>query len=444
MKFSLTQKLTNIKNHAVRILGKKRSGGKKKRSFLKGHDGSKDSNNAFVVKKYRVAITLGSAVLIVLFFIYLIDNIVFFVKLDIPEFPDSKIEIVKPWNGNDRLNIAVIGLDKKDTGHTFVDRVLILHINPDPKKLGIFATNTKFISDLSISVSDSIKNSYILAGESDKGLSYTISSVEQLLGIKIDRYVVVDNQGAMNIFSNIPTPEVEIPETIEDSDFGYIQSGNRELSSGDLYNYLASDTDGEDESLERLVKLARDIIKDMARVTTFFALQPRTEVLMSSIQTNLSKKELIHLFLFLRELRSDQIKIAYTRDDVLNINGAGDEVEKWVPVYENIDRDLSAIFDNPGVRLEQAKIEILNATNVPGLASSRSRLLENAGCRVVRVGNTSNFYDANYIYVKNPDYYQETIKEVKAVFSHDIEVVEDEYPYRHIGDLVIIIADFEE
>lgn len=442
MKSFLVQKFNSIKTRISRAAGKRKLSSRKTRFFDKDVTRPQETRTILVAGKSRVVITVVCTLIIAGLFFYFISNILFFLKLEIKPYPDANVDISSSWGGGDRLNIAVLGLDRKTTGHTFVDRVVVLHINPESKKLGIFATNTKFISNLNLNTSDSIKNSYILAEEGGKGLQYTINALEDLLGIKIDRYIVIDNQGVNNIFINTPLPEVEIPEDIVDPDFKVIEKGDRKLSAEELYNYLASDVDGEDQSLERLVKLVRDMVKDLSKITTLITIQSRTEVLLSNLNTNLDKKELVHLFLFLRELRSDQIKIAYTRDDVLNI--IGDNAEKWSPIYENIDRDLSTIFDNPSVRLEQAKIEILNATNIPGLASTRSRLLENAGCRVVRVGNTSDFYDTNYIYVKDPEKYKETIKEINAVFSHDIEIIEDEYPYRHIGDLVIIIANFED
>jgi anionic cell wall polymer biosynthesis LytR-Cps2A-Psr (LCP) family protein len=353
--------------------------------------------------------------------------------------PEDHFENISEWGGDTRFNIALLGIDNKESGHTFVDRALILHINPDANKFGIFSVNTNFVSKLPDDTNQTIKLSYMQGIDEGEQVLYTLSSLEYLLGIQIDRYIFIDNEKVLQLFDKLSLPDAEIESNIRDPDFPTIKQGKYGLSASELYYFLATDSQGEDAKMQRLVDYLQDYFESYDNILNILNIRRTATVISQNIYTNISKMEFLRMFLFLRQLRTDQIKIAFTRESAAKVSN--DEFQTWSPIIQNIDRDLSSIFINANVKLEQAKIEVMNGTSTQGLAYQKARLIENSGCRIVRTGNAAQLVDKNLLYVTNPDSYEQTIKEIKAVFNNNIEIRREEYPYRHIGDLVVVIGE---
>jgi len=438
MKFSIKQKLNSLINKSKRIykVNKYNLTRKSSKKVISNEQGLKT-----IISNIRLNTLFFKGLVIVLssiFLFFIIENIYFYVSLNISKYPADNNETV-PWDGYRRINIMFIGLDKKETGYTFVDRVIILYINPDTPKLGIFSVNTNFESTLPNKTKASIKLSYKYGLEFDEPLEYTIVAVENLLGITIDRYIVSDTDQVFNILESINLPNLNILTPIKDVDFPPIEVGNYAPDANMMYLYLASDALGEDAKMERLVNFFKDYIEGFSNPLSIFSMRTSIEAIAANTFTNISKLEFFHLGLFLTSIRTDQIKIAYTREDAAT--KSQDIFSIWMPIIQNIDKDLSSIFINPNVKLEQAKVEIMNGTDIQGLANKKARLLRNLGCRIVRIGNSTRRVDKSYLYVLNPENYKETINEIKSVFNDEIVILREEYPFRHIGDLVVVVGE---
>lgn len=449
MKLTLRQKTSNFFNK-IRRKSLPRAGKNKGYKYpLKSKISTKNSSQEkklfsnslgnLASNKYFLFSLIGLLVLSFGYFIY--SNIVFFQKFSVSKSPYDYESNLDPWNGKRRLNIAVIGMDAKDTGNIFIDRILILQVNPDSPQLGIFAVNTNYKVPLPNEQSTSIKNAFIVGKREDKPLEFVIEGTENLLGIGIERYVTVDSQQMDYIFNNSSIPTIDIKENIEDEDFATIKKGNRKPTPSEMYNYLATETDGEDMKMRRIVDYSKYTFSSYAGLNDILFSKSEILAVFQNLHTNLTKREVFNLFLFVRGLREDQIKVAYTRE-IGGIPG-GVSGDIWDPIKTSIDNDLKIIFNNPEIAIEQARVEVLNSTDIGGLATTVGRTLENQGCRVVRVGNSADEFDENLIYVKNPDKYKKTIDEIKATFKGDVKVIREEYPSRNVGDIVVIIGNWE-
>jgi hypothetical protein len=158
---------------------------------------------------------------------------------------------------------------------------------------------------------------------------------------------------------------------------------------------------------------------------------------LDNIETDLEKRELFHLFNFFRSLDKNFILRSYTSE-----KGAIKGNSGWIPINDSVDNDIQTIINNPRIIVEQARVEVLNSTDKPGVASRRARLLENTGFRVVRVGNASGEVDITTIYVDRAKRFEDTINELVNIFGEDnVRVVEADYQYRHVGDIIIVLAE---
>jgi hypothetical protein len=114
------------------------------------------------------------------------------------------------------------------------------------------------------------------------------------------------------------------------------------------------------------------------------------------------------------------------------------------PDIEVIDKDINNIFFDLEVFKEQARIEVLNASGIRGLATNRSRWVKNIGGRVIQVGNSFEPSDITKIYVKEIEKYPITITELTRFLGEDTQIITKEYPNRHVGDIVIILGSKQD
>ena len=102
-----------------------------------------------------------------------------------------------------------------------------------------------------------------------------------------------------------------------------------------------------------------------------------------SVRTNLTLRELFDIYSFTRSLPQDRI---------LKRNVSGTYLDNPHLLDEEF-QDLT--FDST-LSKEKKSIAVLNGTNVPGVAKFASRVIKNAGGRVVAVGNTKETYEESY------------------------------------------------
>ena len=101
---------------------------------------------------------------------------------------------------------------------------------------------------------------------------------------------------------------------------------------------------------------------------------------------------------------------------------------------------MSNIFFDLKVFKEQARIEVLNASGVRGLANNRARWIKNIGARVIQVGNAFESEEFNVIYCDDPEKYEVTIKELRRFLGKDVKIINEKYHNRHIGDIVLVLG----
>ena len=89
-------------------------------------------------------------------------------------------------------------------------------------------------------------------------------------------------------------------------------------------------------------------------------------------------------------MRSDKVKsIALAETNVLKKESLADGSEVLVTEFFRLDELVKKYFADSRIKKEGIKIEILNATDYPGLANQLARLVTNMGGEVISVANSS-------------------------------------------------------
>jgi len=86
-------------------------------------------------------------------------------------------------------------------------------------------------------------------------------------------------------------------------------------------------------------------------------------------------------------------------------------------------------------------LEVLNGTSIPGLANKYSRLFTNHGIRMVRTDNSIQPSSNTILFVDDQKKYPNTIMEIKSTFRGKVKIIEQDYKYKHIGDIVLVIGE---
>lgn len=112
------------------------------------------------------------------------------------------------------------------------------------------------------------------------------------------------------------------------------------------------------------------------------------ERIFDSRTTNFSRWDLVRLWWSVKNLRFDRLKtIDLAKTNILKQEQLADKTRVYVIEASSLDVYLSRLFFDTTLRKEKLSIEILNATNKPGLAERASRIVGNIGGEVVWVGN---------------------------------------------------------
>lgn len=352
------------------------------------------------------------------------------------------------WYGNSRMTVLFVGVDEVDSSHIFVDSLILLIYDPDLDNLGIFNINPD-LSSYSTTLNTSISLRTVLnkPQASGKEMSILIESVENLVALKVNRYMVVEKDGFNEIIANLQTVRVDLEEDIYDEDL-YVDgevlgwdSGKQNIFPSEILSFLSADEYGRDAQLRRQLQVYSSLIANIDSVGTFI----KTPQLLTSIANNtysdFGKVEFAIFAWKLRALRQDQIKLAYSRTRSALPQKKFGVYDSYLPIYDSIDNDLSTILLNTNLLKEQAKIEVLNGSSVRGLAQIRSRWITNSGGRVIHFGNNPKSETTTKIYVEEPDKFPDTLKELEKIFNGKIEYPEQEYKYKHVGDIVIVIGE---
>jgi hypothetical protein len=112
-----------------------------------------------------------------------------------------------------------------------------------------------------------------------------------------------------------------------------------------------------------------------------------------------------------------------------------------IPEYDRtLRRYLKEMIDR-NLEQERVRIEVYNATDIAGRALIYSRKIQNAGCDVVRFGNSPGNYEKTKLYVSDREEFKNSLKVVSDVLMDRFEILEERPSFMTTGDIVIILGE---
>lgn len=258
---------------------------------------------------------------------------VFFAKMAKSNANKSEADFSLPF-GHRRKNILLLGVDVSETpddlwAGTRTDTIII--VNVDPKSKSINAISIPRDSKVYLPGGNGIQK--INAAHAIGGVDMTIKTIENTLGVRIDKYIMVHDDAVKNIVEALGGVDVYVEKPMHYHDWaGHLHidldKGQQRLSSKDAVGYLRfrHDPMGDIGRTQRQQWFLRGVVNEMKKPETITKIPDIVGVARKYIKTNMSAYELTQFAMMAKHLDMDKVEIA-TLPGAPNKRGA---ISYWI------------------------------------------------------------------------------------------------------------------
>jgi LCP family protein required for cell wall assembly len=230
-----------------------------------------------------------------------------------------------PWNGSDRITILVMGLDYRDwesgTGSPRTDSMMLVTLDPVARTAGMLSIPRDLWVEIPGFEHNRINTAYFL-GESYNlpggGPELAMKTVENVLGVPVDYYAVIEFSAFERMIDEIGGIEVLVPERVKISPLGrqsrWLEAKAYLLDGPEALAYArARKTEGGDfdraERQQQVVLAVRDRVLELNRIPTLITRAPALyQELAAGVRTNLSFDQLMSLAVLATQIDKKSIQ----------------------------------------------------------------------------------------------------------------------------------------
>jgi hypothetical protein len=254
--------------------------------------------------------------------------------------------------------------------------------------------------------------------EPGKGVEFAIWQLEELLGMKVDNYIWFDSN-AYNLLQE------NLGEVIGNTMYSqYYQNGSEISEDVFFLNGFVSRL-----NWFNLIFSASKFKDRDAVIYSSYSSLPIVVAQMKSINESIFK---------LKPFVID-LGMSMYLDSKENESGGIQNFVK-LSVYDSVWRqNISRMIDKE-LEKERVRVEVYNASDISGLASSFARKIANSGCEVVRFDNAPNTEDFTKFYISNETDFEKSTEVVTGLFSGQYEILNSRPSFMTTGDIVIILG----
>jgi LCP family protein required for cell wall assembly len=324
----------------------------------------------------------------------------------------------RPWDGVSRVNLLIMGLDARDWEAGEIprtDTMILFTIDPLTMTAGMLSIPRDLWVNIPGYDYGKINTAYFI-GEGNQlpggGPGLAVKTVEELLGVPINYYAQVDFEAFVKFIDDIGGIKVTITEKMVLDPIG--QWNTRELEPGRyvLNGKLAlayvrarkgsGDDFGRSQRQQEAIMAIRHQIINWGQMPKLIANSPTIYAdLASGVHTNLSLTQIIQLALLAEKIPVENIKQALIGTDAVESGVSPDGLDILRPIPDKIRIVRDEIFAISGpvapvevssdptelMKVEEARVSILNGTATGGLAGRTGDYLMGLGVNVTEVGD---------------------------------------------------------
>lgn len=341
------------------------------------------------------------------------------------------------WNGTDRINILLMGLDYRDwesgDGPPRTDSMMLVTIDPITKSAGMLSIPRDLWVEIPGFEHNRINTAYFL-GESYRlpggGPGLAMDTASNLLGVRVEYYALIEFSAFEKMIDEIGGVEVLVPERMKISPLGrpslWLDPKGYRLDGPEALAYArARKTAGGDfdraQRQQQVILAVRDQILEVNMVPALLAKAPALyRELTAGIHTNLSFDQMVALGLLAMQIDLDDVsKGVIAPPDMVQLETHFDGAQVLKPIPDAIRVMRDEIFTGTGAiapsipeteateaaKIENARLSILNGAGIEGLATDTSEFLTQQGLNVVEISNADRHdYDKSRVIVHSPEF----------------------------------------
>lgn len=321
-----------------------------------------------------------------------------------------------------RINILLLGIDQREgeSGEFNTDTMIVFSVDPVRKTVGMLSIPRDLWVDIPGSLPSRINTANrvgVLNAYPGGGPALSAATVTQNLGIKVDKYLLINfdvfttviNLVAPNGVEVCPTEVIDDPY-YPDAGYGFIhvhfEPGCQRLQAEQLLQYARTrhtQNSDFDRALrqQEVIKAVREEVLTAGGITNFLTQIPQLwNELSESYKTNLTLDEILQLATLAQEIpreniHSGQIGAAQTSPSTVMLNGIASDVltlnhSAMGGLIESVfypPENVSLADLRQRAEAENASIVVFNNTDIPGLAGQTRDFLASRQVSVTDVGN---------------------------------------------------------
>jgi LCP family protein required for cell wall assembly len=378
------------------------------------------------------------------------------------------------WNGHERVNVLLLGIDQREgeEGPWRTDTILILTLDPVTMSAGmlsiprdLWVTIPGYDEQNRINTAHYYGDAY---GYPGGGPTLARDTVTWNLGVPIHFFARINFTAFETLIDEIGGIDIYIPETIDDPyypdqgygyDPFYLEAGQQHLDGKTALKYARTRaTFGGDFDRGRrqqdVILAVRDQVVKLDQLPRLIAKSPALmETLGDAVRTDMSLDQALQLGRLASEVDREQIVTAVIDENYTAAQETTDGAQVLV-VNRKAMRELrDLLFSEPQMagdsisiaeRLaeENARIAVLNGSDVAGLARSTGDYLTGRDFQVVAVGDARTLYETTLIIDYTGKYY--TSKQLATLLKLPLSrVVSGSNPEGEYDVTLILGNDFK-
>ena len=371
-----------------------------------------------------------------------------FVNLSKDNDTKHKADFSFPF-GTKRRNILLLGVDSNGEGTdpfegTRTDTIILMNIDPRSKSLN--AISIPRDSKVYLPGDHGIQK--INAAHAIGGIGMTIKTIEDTLGVKIDRYIMVHDQAVKEIVDALGGVDIYVEKNMHYNDYSgklfiNLQKGMNHLSGKEVIGYLRfrHDAMGDIGRTQRQQWFLRGLMEELKKPETITKLPEIINVANKYIKTNMSFYELSQYASLAKHIDMDKIEIAM-------LPGAPNKkgyISYWIldpeKTQEVVDRLIYREKINPVELGQQMKAGIMYSEGNEEEAQLIKEQLTTLGIEVACTGHVNKTHTQFVAHSKQVtnDYFNWLKKKTPSIIGFQF-VYEPNDVYCNGTDFTVVIA----
>lgn len=332
---------------------------------------------------------------------------------------------IPEWNGVDRVTILIMGKDFRDweagSGAPRTDTMILVSVDPVSRTAGMISIPRDLWVEIPGFEHGRINTAYSLGEQFDypasgrhpgRGPGLAMRTVENLLGLPIQFYAVIEFSAFERMIDEIGGIDVLVPERMKISPIGrtslWLEAKPYHLDGAEALAYArARGTEGGDfdrsQRQQQVILAIRDRVLGFHNIPTLAARAPALyRELARGIDTNMALDQMIALGALAIQIPPENIRRGVIGPPrMVTLEGLPDGQHVLRPVPDQIRLLRDEIFTlggaiGPSIPVEDpaaaaaqeaARVAVRNGAGIEGLAARTAELLASRGINVVEVGN---------------------------------------------------------